>query len=71
MRAIRIAQRATWALDVQTFWPSTTQESPSRTARVPSAARSEPAPGSLNSWHQTSSPTQRGRRKRSFCSSVP
>ena len=29
------------------FWPLTTQSSPSRTARVRSAARSEPASGSL------------------------
>ncbi len=73
VRAIRMAQRAVWALEVHTFCPSTIQ-SPvplSRTARVPSAARSEPAPGSLKSWHQTSSPTHRGRRKRCFCSSVP
>ena len=28
------------------------QRSPSRSARVVSPARSEPAPGSLNSWHQ-------------------
>ena len=38
---------------------------------VASDARSEPAPGSLNSWHHTSSlRTMRG-RKRSRCSSVP
>ncbi len=73
VRATRMPQRALCALEVQTFWPSTTH-SPvlsSRTARVASAARSDPAPGSLKSWHQTSSPTHRGRRKRCFCSSVP
>ncbi len=37
---------------VQTFWPVTTHSSPSSSARVASEARSEPAPGSLNSWHQ-------------------
>ena len=31
-----------------------------------SAARSEPAPGSLKSWHQTSSPSHSGRRKRAL-----
>ena len=46
-------------------------ESPSRTALVARPARSEPAPGSENSWHQISSLRAIGRRKRSFCSSVP
>ena len=36
---------------VQTFWPLTTHSSPSRSARVVRPARSEPLPGSLNSWH--------------------
>ena len=40
-------------------------------ARVRSEARSEPAPGSLNSWHQISSPRSVGRTNRSRCSSVP
>ena len=71
VRVTRIAQRASCAMDVQTFWPLTTQSSPSRTARVASAARSEPAPGSQNSWHQTSSPVHSGRSQRCFCSSVP
>ena len=47
-----------------------THSSPSRTARVLSAARSEPAPGSLNIWHQISSQAKAGRRWRSSCSSV-
>ena len=34
-------------------------------------ARSDPAPGSLNSWHQTSSPVHSGRSQRCCCSSVP
>ena len=37
------------APDVQIFWPLITQSSPSRTARVRSPARSEPAPGSEKS----------------------
>ena len=60
-----------WAPEVQTFCPVTTQSSPSCTARVFSAARSEPASGSLKPWHQISSPERIGVRKRSFCSSVP
>ncbi len=43
------ATSATCALDVHTFWPFTTHSSPSRTARVAAAARSEPAFGSLKS----------------------
>ena len=34
-------------------------------------AKSEPAPGSENSWHHTSSPVNIGRRNRSFTSSLP
>ena len=56
---------------VHTFWPFTIQVSPSRTARVDRPATSEPAPGSENSWHHTSSWRAIGRRKRAFCSSVP
>ena len=44
------------APDVHTFWPVITHSSPSRSARVWSPARSEPAPGSLNSWQPTMSP---------------
>ncbi len=70
-RAIRIPQRASWAWVVQTFWPLITHSSPSRSALVAIAARSLPAPGSLKSWHQISSPRSIGPRKRCFCSSVP
>ena len=35
------------------------------------AARSEPAPGSLNSWHQSNSPRRVGPTQRSVCSGVP
>ena len=62
VRASRIPNAATWAKLVHTFWPVTTHSSPSRTARVDSPARSEPAPGSENSWHQISSPANSGRR---------
>jgi hypothetical protein len=44
-----------WCAHVlHTFWPVTTHSSPSRTALVASDGRSEPAPGSLNSWHHRS-----------------
>ena len=45
-----------WAPDVHTFWPVMTHSSPSRSALVCRLARSEPAPGSLNSWQPTMSP---------------
>ena len=38
---------------------------------VASAARSLPASGSLNSWHQISSARKIGLRKRCFCQSEP
>src|SRR5205823_6028955 len=52
VRATNIPHFAMCARVVQTFWPLTTHSSPSLTARVASPARSEPAPGSLKSWHQ-------------------
>ena len=59
------------APEVHTFWPLTTHSSPSRTAVVDSDATSEPAPGSLNSWHQISSPRSSFVRYRCCCASVP
>ena len=47
---------------VHTFCPVTTHSSPSRTARVFSDARSEPASGSENPWHQISSADRIGGR---------
>ncbi len=46
-----------------TFWPLTTHSSPSRSARVVRPARSEPLPGSLNSWHHVCSPVTIGRQE--------
>ena len=64
-------QSARWPFDVHVFCPVTTKSSPSRTARVRSDARSEPASGSLIPWHQMSSArTIRGSSSR-FCCSVP
>ena len=56
VRASRMPHSARWAAEVHTFWPVTTHSSPSSTARVVMLARSEPASGSLKSWHHTSSP---------------
>ena len=60
VRARSMPQSATWADEVQTFWPLTTYSSPSRSALVRSPARSEPALGSLKSWHHTWSPRRIG-----------
>ena len=71
VRASSKPKRDLCAIDVQIFEPLTTHSSPSRSARVASPATSEPAPGSLNSWHQISSEVKIGRRNRSCCSWVP
>ena len=71
VRATSIPMSAMWPPDVQTFWPLTIHSSPSRTARVPRPARSEPAPGSLNSWHHARCPVTIGRTSSSICSGVP
>src|SRR6266542_6065527 len=71
VRANKMPSSLWCAPELQTFCPSTTHSSPSRTARVRSPARSDPAPGSLNSWHHTSSPRSSEGRYRCFCASVP
>src|ERR1700722_1479602 len=55
---------------VQIFCPVTTKWSPSASARVDSAARSDPAPGSEKPWHQMSSPRRMRGRWKAFCSSL-
>ena len=62
LRAMRSPMCALCASVVQTFCPLITHSSPSRSARVPSVATSDPAPGSEKSWHQISSPVKSGRR---------
>ena len=62
---------ATWPPLVQTFWPLTIHSSPSFTALQLSPARSLPAPGSLNSWHQACCPVTMGSTYSSICSCVP
>ena len=64
-------QSAMWANEDHTFCPVTRKPSPSVTAFVWREARSEPASGSENPWHHTSSPDRMLARNRSFCSSVP
>ncbi len=59
------------ANDDQTFWPLTTKWPSRASARVRTPARSEPAPGSENPWHQISSAERIFERCRSFCRSVP
>ena len=56
---------------VQIFWPVIRQPPSTLVALVVRLARSEPAPGSENSWHQIISPRKVGGRKRCCCSSVP
>ena len=56
------------APEVQIFCPLMIQSSPSRSARVRNAARSDPPAGSENNWHHTSSPRSAGLTWRSRCS---
>ena len=64
-------QSDSWAPEVHTFCPLTTKWSSRSSALVVSEARSLPALGSLMPTHHVISPRERGRTKRSFCSSVP
>ena len=76
VRARQIAQSASRASDVHTFWPVSSQPPPPSPAPAPSAlvrsaARSEPASGSLKSWHQVISPRSVGPANRSAWAGVP
>ncbi|CAB5068954.1 unannotated protein [freshwater metagenome] len=62
VRAMSRPQREMWASVVHTFCPLTIHSSPSRTAFDDKPATSDPAPGSENNWHHTSSPVKSGRR---------
>jgi hypothetical protein len=59
-RASKIPYFAQRAAEVHTFWPSIRQPPSTLVARVASEARSLPAPGSENSWHQMISPRSDG-----------
>ena len=72
VRASSRPYAACWAFVVHTFWPDRRQLPSSwRRARVWIPARSEPAAGSENSWHHTSSAASIGPRWRCFWSSSP
>ena len=71
VRAIRIANCARRAFEMNHLCPFTTQSSPSRTARVWMSVGSEPATsGSVIAKQLIICPSQSGRRYFSFCSSV-
>ena len=59
-----------WAPLVHTFCPFTIQPPSTRVPRVVTAAASEPASGSLKSWHQTYSPMSVLKTQRSTWSGV-
>ncbi len=71
VRARHTPHAALCAADVHTFWPVSFQPPSARTAFVRSAARSDPAPGSLNSWHQMKSPRSVAGTNCSICSGLP
>ena len=71
VRAKSKPQCALCALVVHTFCPLTTHLLPTITAFVVAPAKSEPLPGSLKSWHHTSSPVTMRLRNFSLCISVP
>ena len=71
VRARQMPQSARSATEVHTFWPVSLQPPSTRSALVRSEARSEPEPGSENSWHHTSSPRSDGSTNRSRCASLP
>src|SRR6185312_12652253 len=71
-KSVRTSNRqySAWAaLDDHTFWPLTMYLSPTSSARVRNAARSEPAFGSEKPWHQIT-PFFTVGRKRSIWSCV-
>ena len=70
VRASSRHQSACRAPLAHSFCPLTTKRSPSRRAVVRRLARSEPASGSENPWHQIS-PSRMAGRCRRRCSSVP
>ena len=63
VRARQTPHCAQSARDVHTFCPVSFQPPSARTAFMRSEARSDPAPGSLNSWHQNTSPRSVGRQE--------
>jgi len=70
-RAITIMTSAVPPLVAQAFVPDSTQRSPSRTARVHSAAASEPDSGSDSAKPASISPRAIDFNQRSFCAALP
>ena len=71
VRARQMPQSAVAAIVVHTFWPVSNQPPSARDAFVANDARSDPAPGSLKSWHHWSSPRNVGGIHRSCCAGAP
>ncbi len=71
VRTVAKPQRLTWAPDVHTFWPLTSQPPSTLVALVFTPAASEPASGSLKSWHQIHSWRRVGGTQRCTWSSSP
>ena len=71
VRASSIPKSAESAPEFHTFCPVTTHSSPSRSARVPTLARSDPDPGSLKSWHHAASPSAMPRTSSEIRASLP
>src|SRR3954469_25505874 len=71
VRARHTPQSANCAYEVQTFWPLRTHPPSTAEALVDTEAKSEPAPGSLNSWHHSSSAERIFDSHRAFCSCDP
>jgi hypothetical protein len=76
VRATSMHHLAYCAPEVQTFWPVTSQSESgssgsSSTARVLTAAKSEPASGSEKPWHHVSSAERIVGSSRSCCASSP
>ncbi|MCY1311845.1 hypothetical protein D9M70_622050 [compost metagenome] len=70
VRATTSTRSAWWPLVMKVFEPLMTYSSPSRTARVLIACRSEPVPGSDIAMAPTNSPLAIFGSQRSFCSSL-
>ena len=71
VRARQMPHSAHIARLVHVFCPPRRHTSPSRSALSATFARSEPASGSENIWHQISAPEAIGRSQPSCCSAVP
>ena len=62
---------ATWAVEIQIFWPDSDQPPSVRSARVAISVVFSPASGSVTAKHAFCSPRISGGSMRAFCCSVP